>query len=50
MLIADTDKERVAYRPNFDPDSGLRVYLLPGVLLLLVVLTMGLGVWVVRRR
>lgn len=46
----DTDKERVAYQPSIAPGSGLRVLFLPGFLLILAVVTMGLGVWVVRRR
>jgi hypothetical protein len=46
----DTDKERVAYQPAIAPGSGLRVLFLPGFLLILAVVTMGLGVWVVRRR
>jgi hypothetical protein len=46
----DTDKERVAYQPAVPPGSGLRVLFLPGVLLIVAVVTMGLGVWVVRRR
>ncbi len=46
----DTDKERVAYQPAIPPGSGLRVLFLPGLLLIMAVVTMGLGVWVVRRR
>src|SRR5262249_35082919 len=46
----DTDKERVAYVPAVPPGSGVRVLFLPGLLLIMAVVTMGLGVWVVRRR
>jgi hypothetical protein len=46
----ESDKERVAYQPSITPGSSLRVLFLPGFLLILAVVTLGLGVWVVRRR
>lgn len=38
------------YRPKVSPGSEGRMLLLPGILLMLSVLALGLGVWVVRRR
>lgn len=35
---------------NAPPDSGGRLLLLPGILIIVSVLALGLGVWVVRRR
>lgn len=46
----DTDKERVAYQPSIPPGSENRIRYLPGFLLLFVILMIGMGVWVVRRR
>lgn len=38
------------YRIKAPPGSSLRLTLLPGLLMVLLVLALGLGVWVVRRR
>ncbi len=38
------------YRLKAPPNSGLRLLLLPGFLMVLGVLALGVGVWVVRRR
>jgi hypothetical protein len=46
----DMDKERVPYQPSVAPGSTPRVLFLPGFLLILTIMTLGMGVWVVRRR
>jgi hypothetical protein len=38
------------YRIKTPPGSGWRMMLLPGILMLMGVMALGLGVWVVRRR
>jgi hypothetical protein len=42
--------EHDVYELKASPDSSSRLLLLPGFLMMLVVLGMGVGVWVVRRR
>ncbi|HTU88930.1 MAG TPA: Gldg family protein [Gemmataceae bacterium] len=42
--------ERDLYRLKTPPDSSGRLLLLPGALMVLAVLALGMGVWVVRRR
>lgn len=46
----DTDKERVVYQPTIPPGGENRIRYLPGFLLVLVIMMIGMGVWVVRRR
>ena len=38
------------YQLKAPPNSGMRLLLLPGLLMMLGVLALGVGVWVVRRR
>ena len=43
-------KERPRYELSLKPENENRVLVLPGVLMLLVIIGLGGGVWVVRRR
>lgn len=38
------------FTPSVPPDGGLRLVLLPGALMVLSIIGLGVGVWVVRRR